>query len=197
MLRRDSGSALLVILFLLGAALVVAGLWPQTSNQPAAPVTAVTSWPDFDAPVQGAKDLRGTPAPELAVERWITARPALEGKVVIIDFWATWCPPCRKSIPHLNELAERFPDDVVVIGLSNESQRDFQKGMDRYSLSIDYDIGLDETSAMARTISLRGIPHALVMSGDWIVRWQGYPPELDARTLEQIVVANRSRSADS
>ncbi len=41
------------------------------------------------------------------------------GKVVLVDFWATWCPPCRKSIPELVELQERYRDDgLVILGIS-------------------------------------------------------------------------------
>ena len=40
------------------------------------------------------------------------------GKIVIIDFWATWCPPCRKGIPDLVELKNEFKDDLEIIGIS-------------------------------------------------------------------------------
>src|SRR5262245_52065258 len=41
-----------------------------------------------------------------------------KGKAVVIDFWATWCVPCRASLPHLNDVQGRFPKQLVVLGIS-------------------------------------------------------------------------------
>ena len=59
-------------------------------------------------------------APEFTVEEWISQQPKMKGKFVLIDFWATWCTPCLKAIPELNEFAKKFKKKLVVIGISNE-----------------------------------------------------------------------------
>jgi thiol-disulfide isomerase/thioredoxin len=66
--------------------------------------------------------LEGKPAPALAVKNWINADhmtvQQLKGKVVLVDFWATWCGPCLASIPHTNELMEKYKDQgLVIIGV--------------------------------------------------------------------------------
>ncbi|MHC4421385.1 MAG: TlpA family protein disulfide reductase, partial [Planctomycetota bacterium] len=78
--------------------------------------------------------------------------------------------------------------------LSDETPDRFTKGLDRYRLSMDgfrYYVALDPEGRMERAVKVRGIPHAIVMSSDWVVRWQGHPAALDASTLARIVEANQ------
>src|ERR1043166_3397044 len=53
--------------------------------------------------------------------------PDTKGKFVLIDFWATWCGPCRKAIPELNAIHKKFGDKLVVIGISDESEEVVKK----------------------------------------------------------------------
>src|SRR6267143_1811278 len=69
-----------------------------------------------------AKSLLNQKAPELVVEKWLSKEPDRKGKFVLIDFWATWCGPCRKAIPELNALHKKFGDKLVVIGVSDETE---------------------------------------------------------------------------
>src|SRR5437879_13912365 len=69
-----------------------------------------------------AKSFLNQKAPDLVVEKWLTKEPDRKGKFVLIDFWATWCPPCRKAIPELNALHKKFGDKLIVIGLSDEHE---------------------------------------------------------------------------
>jgi thiol-disulfide isomerase/thioredoxin len=150
-------------------------------------------FPPIRGGVGRGMDFRGRRAPEMYVSEWLNGRPDARGKVVVIDFWATWCPPCRSSIGHLNELADEFREDVVCIGLSNETPERFAQGLKRYKLSMDgfrYPVALDPGGRMQRAVRVSGIPHVIVMSSDWVVRWQGHPAGLNASTLGAIVEAN-------
>ncbi|MCB9845844.1 MAG: TlpA family protein disulfide reductase [Phycisphaeraceae bacterium] len=156
-----------------------------------APAT-LASWPE---PVQKklyASDVRGQPAPAFEVEQWLTPQPSTEGKVMLIDFWATWCPPCRALIPELNELQERFHEDLVVIGVSDEpveTVRGFLKDKE-----IKYSHAIDTKKRMNTAVGVQGIPHVLIVSTDGVVRWQGFPgsPEepLTPAIIEQIINAD-------
>src|SRR5713101_3891226 len=60
----------------------------------------------------------GDPAPKLQNGKWIQGEPVTafkEGKAYLVEFWATWCPPCRASIPHLNEIHNKYKDQGLVI----------------------------------------------------------------------------------
>src|SRR5882762_2076406 len=69
-----------------------------------------------------AKSVLGKQAPDFVVEKWLTAEPDRAGKFVMIDFWATWCGPCRKAIPELNAFQKKFAGKLVVIGVSDETE---------------------------------------------------------------------------
>jgi thiol-disulfide isomerase/thioredoxin len=120
-----------------------------------------------------ADDVRGKKAPEFSVGKWLTDEPDRKGKVVLIDFWATWCPPCRKAIPELGEFQKKFKDDLVVIGVSDEKEetiKDFMK-----SNTIAYSVAIDPAKKMDKAINVQGIPHVIIISTDGVVRWQGFP----------------------
>lgn len=123
-------------------------------------------------------------APVLEVEKWVKAEPDLKGKFVLIDFWATWCGPCMKMIPQLNSLAEKFKEDLVVIGLTDESLEKIQKMKEP---QINYHIAIDTRKRLKKSLKLRGIPHVIILDPQGIVRWESLPPLTDKGLNEEVV----------
>ena len=155
--------------------------------------TAGVQFPTFTEPLQYSADLRGQKSPDLSVERWITQQPKMFGKVVVVDFFATWCGPCMAARKHMNELARAYSKDVVVVGLSTETNNKFTDGLKKLHLKendFDYSIALDPAARMQSAFGVRGIPSIAIISSDQIVRWQGSPQGLTPAVLDSIIAAN-------
>jgi len=123
----------------------------------------------------------GEAPPEIKLDEWITPQPDTAGKPVLLEFWATWCPPCRKSIPHLNELHDKYKDkSLVIIGVSDEDPaavKDFQKGT-----PMNYPNGISKD--LVQKYGVNGIPHAFLIGKDGKLIWRGHPMQLTDAILE-------------
>lgn len=164
------------------------------------PLRFASSDSGYPKPVEknlyAGQDLRGKAAPKLVVEKWVTGNaPSTKGKVVLIDFWATWCPPCREFIPELNNWQKEFSKDLVVIGVSDEHSdviKNFMK-----STKMAYNVGIDTKEKMMQSIEIKAVPHVLVITPDNVVRWQGFPGSdeepLTESILKQIIATSKKR----
>jgi peroxiredoxin len=85
----------------------------------------------------------------------------LRGKVVLVNFWATWCPPCRKEIPDLETLYKRFKDqDLVVLAISDENAAKVQPFIDQ--AKVAYPVLLDPGRKVNNLFQVDGIPKSFV-----------------------------------
>jgi len=143
------------------------------------------------APLMGTLAMAGVEvgqaAPEISAKAWMNAPgkvslAALRGKIVVVEFWATWCPPCRASIPHLNALHEKWGSKgVVIMGMTDEHKAKVKQFMKK--LPMDYIVGTGSNDS--GNYGVRGIPHAFVVDPQGTVVWRGHPMSgLDA-AIEQ------------
>ena len=131
-----------------------------------------------------AKSYIDKKAPELVVEKWLGDKPDTKGKFVLIDFWATWCGPCRRYIPELNKFSTTFKNDLIIIGLSDETEAQI-KAMT--SPEIKYYKAIDTRKVLKSKLEVRGIPHVILIDPKGIVRWEGFPALQGYELTEKIV----------
>lgn len=131
-----------------------------------------------------AKSFLNQKAPELIVEKWLTPEPKREGKFVLIDFWATWCGPCRKAIPELNALQKKFGDRLVVIGISDESE---EKVSSFKEPKMEYAVAIDTQARTKKALEVTGIPHVVLLDPQGIVKWEGFPFLTGSELTETVV----------
>jgi thiol-disulfide isomerase/thioredoxin len=134
-------------------------------------------------------------APDLVVEKWLTEEPETAGKYVLVEFWATWCPPCRKSIHLLNRLHARFSGELAVIGVSDEPAEAVRALEEP---DIQYYSAVDTQARMKEALGVFGIPHVILIEPGGYVVWEGFPLlegyELTEAKVEKILAVGRSDS---
>lgn len=101
------------------------------------------------------------------------------GKVVVLDFWASWCGPCRHSVPLLNGTAKRFGDKVAIYGVNSEQTGLGSLAFVALHWGMEYPVLTDPTVAAQMAYSVQAFPTVVVIDREGIVRkvYRGEPTE--------------------
>ncbi len=157
---------------------------------------------DADAATDDVLDFLdvGDPAPPLDIASWVKGEPISvfdNGQVYVVEFWATWCGPCKASMPHLADLQDKYGDQVVFIGVSDEQPETVEGFLESpqsedktWNEVVSYRLAMDAeektTQAYLRAAGENGIPTAFVVGRQGTLEWIGHPMGID-QALSKIV----------
>lgn len=137
----------------------------------------------------------GSPAPDLSIQtingKGKISNDSLKGKIAVVDFWATWCAPCKTSFPKLEELAKKHSGKVEVVGVSVDDEKggvaDFAK-----ENGATFAIGWDEGHTIAERWKVKSMPTTVILDASGNVRhvhagFHDDEPELIAKELTALL----------
>lgn len=137
----------------------------------------------------GEANVNSRPAPDFTLETFDDSSLTLSdlnGKVVMVDFWASWCPPCRAEASTLAAVYKEYEgSDVEFVGVSIwDEEGDARRYVDRYG--ITFPTGLDDRGSTAVEYGVRGIPEKFFIGRDGIIQRKFIGP-MDAETLRSVL----------
>ena len=111
---------------------------------------------------------------------------SLRGKPVVLNFWATWCGPCRRELPALQASAERYSENVTIVGVDQgEAPETVQAYVDE--LGLTFVIPMDRNNEVSAEYGVRGLPTTFFIDSDGVIQhiWSG---EMNSITLAESIV---------
>jgi thiol-disulfide isomerase/thioredoxin len=170
----------------------------ESKDRPAVPKRERMLWAD-SMQYKSIAEICGEPVIE--VERWVNPLPTdLKGKFVLIEVWATWCPPCRRSLPLLEYFHEKYKDELVVVSICETDEEALKKLEGALKLSdLKAPLAVDTHRRFANALGVYGIPHAVLIDPIMgAVLWEGMPTQIGAELSDEVmskVLANLKNPA--
>jgi len=145
------------------------------------------------ARIEAALTVIGKPAAPIAASRWFntTAGPPDDrGKLVLVYFWATWCPNCRKEVDFINDLWDRYqPKGLRLVGVTNNTRGQTDVTVQKYiqTHSFSFPIAIDADGETSRGLNGGSVPSAVLIDGRGQVRWHDHPAALNDAVLDRLL----------
>ena len=140
----------------------------------------------------------GDEAPEISAIEWFNLprgvkslrQSHLKGQIVMLDFWGTWCNPCIRNIPHLNEMHRKYKSKgVVLVGLSDEPESKVEPCIRRNKMA--YIVG-SGARATQRIYGVNSWPMMFLIAPDGKIAWRGHPSDVEDE-IEELLKENPPR----
>lgn len=131
------------------------------------------------------------PAPDFTLKSNVGENLRLaeqRGDVVMLNFWASWCAPCREEMPHLNELNSQYKDmGFTLLGVNvDEKERDANRAIDR--LKVEFPVLFDTENNVAELFKVDAMPTTILIDRDGTIRYlhRGYKKGYEVEYAEQV-----------
>lgn len=128
--------------------------------------------------------------PQLAFRDFSSGKPVsleqMRGKIVVVDFWATWCGPCVAQAPHMVQIARDYgPKGLVMVGVSLDTNGQKLEQMSQ-QLGFNWPQSFDGggNKAISAAWGVRSIPATFILGPDGTVLWKGHPARMDMPLME-------------
>lgn len=150
----------------------------------------------------------GAKAPKLTLTDWVKGKEIEEfksGQIYVVEFWATWCGPCKLSMPHLAELQTKYGDKVKMIGISDEETEKVKEFLTEdqsegktWDKVVTYSLAMDDdrktNSAYMEAAGENGIPTAFIIGKDGVIEWIGHPMVGLDKALDDVLSGKHDRA---
>jgi len=171
-IESKKGSNLIAVLVVLAAVTVVL-FFVLSQKQRFTPVVAGNKAPDFTLP-----DLKGNPV----------SLNGFKGKVVFLNFWATWCKPCEEEMPSMQLLynalkSQNQPFEIVAVSIDSEGPEVVRKFIERYN--ITFTVLHDRNGRIKDTYKTTGVPETFIIDQSGIIAEKVWGPR-DWRTRDSV-----------
>jgi uncharacterized protein (TIGR03435 family) len=134
----------------------------------------------------------GQKAPEISLKKILNkpdgVNPKLEdlrGKIVILEFWATWCAPCIPAMEHLSRLQKKFEDDLQVIAISAEDEKRLRQYLKKKPTNLW--IGIDSDNTTFEVYAPKEIPHSVIIDKNGVIAAITYPHEITESKIQKML----------
>ncbi len=136
------------------------------------------------------------PTPVLTITKWITDIPPpdvndLFGRVYVVEFWAIWCDPCIRNIPHLNDLATKYKEVPIISITPSQEEKKLRQIIEKHKIKYHVAFGSDSIAAFG----VRSYPTAFVFNHKGKIIWDGHPANPDFEKAIQKALIQKGKNS--